>query len=545
MVDIVGYYVDYSYGDFKMQYIQPISITKVEEAAPVLYTAEFDFETNNLKTSDNQQLPVGEAGEDIHKGDLAGKTISQGDITISFNNVIATPSRYFYTSSKGMTLNMYKGATMVIAAPEGKAITKIDFTYQAGSSAGFTANPAGTMSDFDADEHTFSWEGNSQAVACTFTGARYIYDILVTYTKADAETTLPEYEVTFVNGQNWENVYAYAWSTQENEDGEAVATAIAAWPGQAMTAVNEQVDGYDVYGYKFQTALAMDSIIFNNNDGIQTENLVFTAGKQYTETVPVKQTFTATFTTNAGWDEVYAYAWTTEGETTTEFLGAWPGTKIEATEGVYTVTIEAVEAPANIIFNNGGNGAQTENLAFENGKAYEYTISDEWAALIAAAEALVDNEAVAVGKLIAAINVAKGQTGTDEDKEALKAAEDQFVSDNADQESDQTAKVATNGWKKYDGTAAGVCSTNFAPAITTYDGRTNVQLAEVYEGSTDGVNRTGTIIYQDITGLTNGTYKVGFYGNAFYTSGRGFDTPRSLRARGRAYRPRASCGPRL
>ena len=223
---------------------------------------------------------------------------------------------------------------------------------------------------------------------------------------------------------------------------------------------------------------------------------------------------TATFTTNAGWDEVYAYAWTTEGETTTEFLGAWPGTKLEATEGVYTVKIVGAAAPANIIFNNGDNGAQTEDLVFEEGKAYEFTISDEWAAAIAAAEALVDEEAVAVGKLIAAINVAKGQTGTDDDKAALKAAEDQFVSDNADQESDQTAKVSVD-YK--DWTGASGFATWAAPQVTTYDGRTTY-VVENYNGSTGEV--TGEIFSQTITGLENGDYKVAFFANANSTADR-------------------------
>ena len=136
-----------------------------------------------------------------------------------------------------------------------------------------------------------------------------------------------------------------------------------------------------------------------------------------------------------------------------------------------------------------------------------------------------DEDAVAVGKLQAAL---KAWTG-------VPAAIEQFKADNADQEKDETAKVATNGWKNFKGEAAGVCATQYAPAINTYDGRTNVQLAEVYEGSTDGVNRTGTIIYQDITGLENGTYKVGFYGNAFFTSGRGFDSPMTDGAEDVAY----------
>ena len=86
-----------------------------------------------------------------------------------------------------------------------------------------------------------------------------------------------------------------------------------------------------------------------------------------------------------------------------------------------------------------------------------------------------------------------------------------------------TAQVKTDGagWKKFEGNeAAGVCATQFAPAITTYDGRT-VNLMENYETTAE---TTGQIIYQNISGLDNGKYKVGFYANAFFTSGRGFES---------------------
>ena len=112
-------------------------------------------------------------------------------------------------------------------------------------------------------------------------------------------------------------------------------------------------------------------------------NLTFTADTDNnTLKLDVKKasikTFTATFTTNAPWPKVYAYAWTEDGENVTEFLGAWPGTELTAgADDVYTVTIEAEEAPAMIIFNNGqgGEGNQTEDLAFENEKAYEYVFT--------------------------------------------------------------------------------------------------------------------------------------------------------------------------
>jgi len=146
-----------------------------------------------------------------------------------------------------------------------------------------------------------------------------------------------------------------------------------------------------------------------------------------------------------------------------------------------------------------------------------------WETIKSEAESLAsDNDAVAVGLLRDALAVAYAvTTATENDMVTMQSAIDQFKRNNADVVSDQTAKVATNGWKKFDGTAAGVCATQYAPAINTYDGRIGVQLAEVFEGNG---NRTGTIIYQDITGLTNGTYRVGFYANAFSTSNRdGFE----------------------
>ncbi|MCR5270815.1 MAG: hypothetical protein K6D91_07340 [Prevotella sp.] len=179
--------------------------------------------------------------------------------------------------------------------------------------------------------------------------------------------------------------------------------------------------------------------------------------------------------------------------------------------------------------NYGGNGEITADgnykISFrpngQDGWFYNYIKVEAYAesTLMAEAKELAsDADAVAVGKLLAAIATAEA-TG---DETELQAAVNQFKADNADQEKDETARVATNGWKNFNGGNAGVCATQFAPAITTYDGR-NAQLAEVYEeGTTEGtaVNRIGTIIYQDITGLTNGKYKVGFYGNAFFTPGR-------------------------
>ena len=88
---------------------------------------------------------------------------------------------------------------------------------------------------------------------------------------------------------------------------------------------------------------------------------------------------------------------------------------------------------------------------------------------------------------------------------------------------DYTSKfgVKNTDWLVGPSTTAGVCATQFAPQITTNDGRT-ANMVERYETN---VNTVGEIIWQSHTDLTPGTYTIEIYGNAFFTSGRGFDSP--------------------
>lgn len=66
--------------------------------------------------------------------------------------------------------------------------------------------------------------------------------------------------------------------------------------------------------------------------------------------------------------------------------------------------------------------------------------------------------------------------------------------------------------------ASGYAATQYAPKITTNDGRESL-LAENYKGTTVG---TGEIMTQRKEGLKAGKYRVEIFGNAFYTPGRGF-----------------------
>ena len=61
---------------------------------------------------------------------------------------------------------------------------------------------------------------------------------------------------------------------------------------------------------------------------------------------------------NSDWGAIYAYVW---GGADGEALGAWPGSAC-ADEGNGTWSIDIPADCSNVIFNNGGNGLQTNNM---------------------------------------------------------------------------------------------------------------------------------------------------------------------------------------
>ncbi len=74
---------------------------------------------------------------------------------------------------------------------------------------------------------------------------------------------------------------------------------------------------------------------------------------------------------------------------------------------------------------------------------------------------------------------------------------------------DCTAKVDVNGWKSDQGNVGNY--TKDVPQKEQYNGSTTARI-------------DGNVLYQDVTGLENGTYNVELYANASYTRNRGFAT---------------------
>lgn len=149
------------------------------------------------------------------------------------------------------------------------------------------------------------------------------------------------------------------------EDGIEAVAAIAKNSGLGIKTVNFTATGNmrvggPYYNDKFQNSKSVDYI------------LVRKVGESTPEEPVVENTYTATFTTNVDWQNIYAYVWVAEGN---EPLGAWPGTQIAATNGAYSISFKSTAAPAEIEFNNGGYGEGNQvKFAFENGKAYDYTV---------------------------------------------------------------------------------------------------------------------------------------------------------------------------
>ena len=159
-----------------------VTFTFNEETKAVSATAEkapdalFDFQNNN------GEWPVGE-GENYADGNIT--TLTYGNVALTgVQGSSANPPRIMKISSRGICLWLYKNTSIVLSAPQGKAITKLEFTMQAGS---FDLAPStGTVTEN-------VWTGNASEV--TFgpnaNGTRYVWAIAVTLADENDETVKP------------------------------------------------------------------------------------------------------------------------------------------------------------------------------------------------------------------------------------------------------------------------------------------------------------------------------------------------------------------
>jgi len=230
--------------------------------------------------------------------------------------------------------------------------------------------PGVKMTAVDGEENTYTWstEGNPTKIIFSDGGSAQTANLdFVNGGKYNSQGRIINLTTfTASIATDMETVYAYVWSG----DGETVTNkALGEWPGTQLTGEG------GVFNVSFEAEDAPEHIIFHNNAGDQTADLAFENEGAYEY---FKSTFTATFTTDADWETVYAYVWSGDGNSANnKALGEWPGKVLEANEGVYTVSFDAYNAPAKIQFNGGDDAKKTPDLTFNNGRAYKWNTTLE------------------------------------------------------------------------------------------------------------------------------------------------------------------------
>ena len=163
-------------------------ITKLQiiekKAAPVVpVTATFDFADANFREK------IGTAMADVN-GFIYNETFTADGASLQITGGSA-PSRIYVDANRGQNLVTYtQYATLTFKAPEGKAITKIEFTAAGNSNISKFTATSGAIEGM-------IWTGNAEGVRFTQGATSYLANAILTLVDKDAETTaLPAIEYT-------------------------------------------------------------------------------------------------------------------------------------------------------------------------------------------------------------------------------------------------------------------------------------------------------------------------------------------------------------
>lgn len=150
--------------------------------------------------------------------------------------------------------------------------------------------------------------------------------------------------VYFDNHNNWTEVHAYTWNSQNGNENNG-------WPGEQITTINSD----NLFVYEI-TNDAYDKIIFNNgSNAAQTGDLKIVNGKTYNPNGLVTVYFDKY---NVDWNNAHIYYWIGE-----KILSAgWPGDPLPVLDKNETLWSYQIPEGSNFIFNNGNGGSQTKDL---------------------------------------------------------------------------------------------------------------------------------------------------------------------------------------
>lgn len=175
-----------------VEYVQPTEVL-------------LDFKNNN------QNLPYSEGGasdpaEKQNAGNLGGKTIKVDEVKFTFVNAPTMCTKYHYDANgtnsikaRGTYFQMIKGGQMRITAPEGYAITKVEFAYNPSENTNTGAIAYQTNLTLEKGGGTLAndksnWMGNAKSIRFGASGAVYLNSIIVTLATANSETAEATYD---------------------------------------------------------------------------------------------------------------------------------------------------------------------------------------------------------------------------------------------------------------------------------------------------------------------------------------------------------------
>ena len=168
--------------------------------------------------------------------------------------------------------------------------------------------------------------------------------------------------IYYYNSNNWSNVTLYTWKSETEY--------AAAWPGEAMTAV----EGHEGW-YSKEIDSSNIFVIFSNNGEDQTADIqmdfdnpyYYNNGwhNTYPEDTLTGETVTIYYYNSDSWSSVYFYAWKDDYN----HNAGWPGVamnKVTGHDGWYQAEMDTYYKY--VIFS--GDGEQTSNIAIEDDKYY-------------------------------------------------------------------------------------------------------------------------------------------------------------------------------
>ena len=181
----------------------------------------------------------------------------------------------------------------------------------------------------------------------------------------------------------------YVWDERQNEMSYDAETGLYTWTAENITVTAEVQPEFKVVKNGTEWYPAQDETGDNNwvitpevvgGEGIYTITITFdpNAESDKISVTGVKTgeitiyIYTAKFINTKDWSKVCVWAW----NGSVNLYEAWPGVEATKTEeqvdghDVYAWSYTGVIEPTMIIFNNGDNGQQTEDLEFVNGATY-------------------------------------------------------------------------------------------------------------------------------------------------------------------------------